>query len=52
MPYGYASNISKLVNLMDDRFNEIKSHDCHMFIQHPFHLCAEINCKKRYEMHL
>jgi len=30
--------ISKLVNLMDDRFNEIKSHDCHMFMQTPIPL--------------
>ena len=38
LPYRYASNISKLVNLMDDRFNKIKNHDCHMVMQTPIPL--------------
>jgi hypothetical protein len=32
-PDGYALNISRLVNLEDDRFYRKKSHDCHVFMQ-------------------
>jgi len=31
--YGHTSNISRLVNLEDYRLYEMKSHDCHMFMQ-------------------
>jgi hypothetical protein len=32
-PDGYASNILRLVNLKDNKLYEIKSHNCHVFIQ-------------------
>jgi len=32
-PDRYALNISKLVNLEDDKLYRMKSHDCHMFVQ-------------------
>ena len=50
---GYALNISRLVNLKDCKLYEIKSHDCHVFMQKKsFHLCTVIYCKKKkYEMH-
>ena len=32
-PYGHTSNISRLVNLENYRLYEMKSHDCHMFMQ-------------------
>lgn len=50
-PYGYALNISKLVNLKDDKLYEIKSYNCHVFIKHSFHLLIGIYCQKRCRMH-
>ena len=32
-PNGHASNISRLVNLEECRLYEMKSHDCHVFMQ-------------------
>jgi len=32
-PDGYASNISRLVNMEECRLYEMKSHDCHVFMQ-------------------
>ena len=44
---GYASNISKLMNLEDDRLYGIKSHDCHVFIQTLIPLAYYDYCKKQ-----
>ena len=43
--YGYASHKSKLVNLMDDRFYEIKSHDYHMVIDTIKRLMSSPKCR-------
>jgi len=32
-PDGHASNLSRLVNIEDCRLYEMKSHDCHVFMQ-------------------
>ena len=32
-PYGYSSNISRCVTLVDGRILGMKSHDCHVFMQ-------------------
>lgn len=34
MPYGYASNISRCVDMKDCKFIGLKSHDCHILIEH------------------
>ncbi|KAL9672281.1 hypothetical protein QQ045_028531 [Rhodiola kirilowii] len=33
VPYGYSSNIARLVSMKDLRLNGLKSHDCHTLIQ-------------------
>jgi hypothetical protein len=38
MPYGYASNISRCVDMKDCKFTGLKSHDCHILIEHLFPL--------------
>ncbi|XP_071680471.1 uncharacterized protein [Lolium perenne] len=34
MPYGYASNISRCVDMKECKFTGLKSHDCHILIEH------------------
>ena len=34
MPYGYASNISRCVDMKDCKFIGLKSHDCHVLLEH------------------
>ncbi|GAB2270553.1 hypothetical protein Dimus_038857 [Dionaea muscipula] len=33
-PDGFSSNISRCVNLKDEKISGMKSHDCHIFLQH------------------
>jgi hypothetical protein len=33
IPNGYASNISQCVTLNEGKISEMKSHDCHAFLQ-------------------
>ena len=33
LPDGFASNISKCVNMTDCKFSGLKSHDCHVMLQ-------------------
>ncbi|CAL9025542.1 unnamed protein product [Prunus brigantina] len=45
-PDGYASNIARCVNVDEGKFTGLKSHDCHVFMQHLFpvgirHLLSE-----------
>jgi hypothetical protein len=46
-PNGYASYISKLVNLEDDRSYGMKSHNCHMFMQTLIPLAYQDLLRKR-----
>ena len=50
--YGYASNISKLMNLEDDRWlYGMKSHNCHVFIQTLFPPnCQDLLSKKIWDI--
>ncbi|WMV08298.1 hypothetical protein MTR67_001683 [Solanum verrucosum] len=34
VPDGFSSNISQCVNLKDHKISGLKSHDCHVFLQH------------------
>ena len=43
--YGYASHISKFMNLMDERLYEIKSHDYHMVIDTTKRLISFPKCR-------
>ncbi|WMV13993.1 hypothetical protein MTR67_007378 [Solanum verrucosum] len=35
---GFSSNISQCVNLKDHKISKLKSHDCHVLLQHILHL--------------
>ncbi|XP_016488848.1 uncharacterized protein LOC107805567 isoform X2 [Nicotiana tabacum] len=34
VPYGFSSNISQCVNLKEHKISSLKSHDCHVLLQH------------------
>jgi len=34
MPNGYASNLHRCVNIKQGRMIGMKSHDCHVFMEH------------------
>jgi len=48
---GYASNISRLVNLEDVKLYKMKSHVVTCLCKHSFHLITRIYCEKGYGIH-
>jgi hypothetical protein len=38
-PDGYASNIGRCVNKLPGKISSMKSHDCHVFLQHLLPCC-------------
>ncbi|KAK6775859.1 hypothetical protein RDI58_026860 [Solanum bulbocastanum] len=45
VPDGFSSNISQCVNLKDHKISGLKSHDCHVLLQHllPLALCGMLS---------
>jgi len=33
MPYGYCSNFRNIMDPNEAKFNKVKSHDCHVFME-------------------
>lgn len=51
-PDGYAANISRNVNLDDGKLSGLKSHDCHVFLQHLLSVGVRKYLKKSISAHL